>query len=215
MHELANKYKYIIFDFDGTIDDTSPGIYATLIKVAKHYGVDCAHADLSKYIGPPLDFIYEDLVGAQNRDEAVKLHYKIFAEDDAAKNSVLYDGIADTLAALKKHGYVLAIASSKYEPHAVESLAYFGLSEYFDYVYGQTERRGYKIEVLRQLIDDHGWDRARCVMIGDTFYDAEGAKANGVDYLAVTYGFGHFDELLRGNPVGVADSPKQIAELLL
>ena len=52
-------------------------------------------------------------------------------------------------------------------------------------------------------------------MIGDTFYDAEGAAANGVDFLAVTYGFGTNKELVDGNPVAMADSPKQIAELLL
>ena len=52
-------------------------------------------------------------------------------------------------------------------------------------------------------------------MIGDTFYDAEGAAANKVDFLAVSYGFGHMDELLKGNPVAIADSPKQIADLLL
>ena len=49
----------------------------------------------------------------------------------------------------------------------------------------------------------------------DTFYDAEGAAANKVDFLAVSYGFGHMDELLKDNPVAIADSPKQIADLLL
>ena len=78
-----------------------------------------------------------------------------------------------------------------------------------------AERRGYKIEVLRQLIADHNWDKTECLMIGDTFYDAEGAAANGVDFLAVTYGFGTNKELVDGNPVAMADSPKQIAELLL
>lgn len=215
MHELTNKYRCIIFDFDGTINDTSPGIYATFRKVLSHFGVDYSDVDLSRHIGPPLEYTYEHLVGKQNMDEAIKLHYKVFADDNAAQNSHLYDGIKQTIAALKNHGYVIAIASSKYEPHAVESLAYFGLSQYFDYVYGQTERRGYKIEVLRQLIDDHNWDRSKCLMIGDTFYDAEGAAANKVDFLAVSYGFGHMNELLKGNPVAIADSPKQIADLLL
>ena len=116
MHELANKYKYIIFDFDGTINDTSPGIYATFKKVLSHFGVDYSDVDLSRHIGPPLEYTYEHLVGKQNMDEAIKLHYKVFADDNAAQNSHLYDGIKQTIAALKNHGYVIAIASSKYEP---------------------------------------------------------------------------------------------------
>lgn len=215
MHKLKDKYKYIIFDFDGTLNNSSPGIFATFKKVLDHFGVDYSHIDFAKHIGPPLEYSYEHFVGKDRMNDAIQWHYKVYAEDHAAQNSFLYDGIPETLRQLKAHGYTLAVASSKYEPHAVQSLEYFGILKYFDYVYGQTERRGYKIEVLRQLIADHDWDKNKCLMIGDTFYDAEGAAANEVDFLAVTYGFGTNKELVDGNPVAMADSPKQIAELLL
>ena len=214
--QLNKKYKYIIFDFDGTINNTSPGIYATFTAVLTHFGVDASKVDLSRHIGPPLNDSYTHLVGSERCEEAILLHKQVYAENNALYNSFLYDGIVDVLEKLYQSGkYTLAIASSKYEPHAVESLAYHKIGKYFSCVYGQTESRGFKEEVLRQLIDDNGWDRAECLMIGDTLHDVEGAHANGIDVVAVTYGFGKPDELKAANPIAICDSPSDILKLLL
>ena len=216
MKKLTKQYKYIIFDFDGTINNTSPGIYATFTNVLAHFGVDASTVDLSRHIGPPLNDSYTHLVGAERCDEAIELHKKVFAESNAAENSFLYDGIVDVLDKLRQSGkYTLAIASSKYEPHAITSLKYHKIGHFFDYVYGQTEQRGFKAEVLRQLIDDNGWDRSICLMIGDTLHDVEGAHANGIDVVAVTYGFGKKDELEQAHPIALCDSPNDLKKLLL
>lgn len=216
MEKLIKNYKYIIFDFDGTINNTSPGIYATFTKVLTHFGVDASAVDLSRHIGPPLNDSYTHLVGTEHCAEAIELHKKVFAEDNAAENSFLYDGIVEVLSKLRDSGkYVLAIASSKYEPHAITSLKYHKIQQYFDYVYGQTEQRGFKAEVLRQLIDDNGWDRSKCLMIGDTLHDVEGAHANGIDVVAVTYGFGKRTELQQAKPIAMCNKPSEILDLLL
>lgn len=215
MHELRDKYKYIIFDFDGTVNNTMPGISATFKTVLDHFGVDYSDVDFRRHIGPPLEFSYEELVGKERMQQAIEMHCKVFDETDAVSNSCLYDGIVDVLDKLKKHGYILAIASSKYEPHALRSVEILGIARYFDYVYAQNERRGYKSEVLRQLIDDNNWQRKDCLMIGDTAHDMNGARDNGIDFLAVTYGFGDKAELLGGNPIAVADSTADIAKCLL
>ena len=214
--KLKKNYKYIIFDFDGTINNTAGGIYDTFTKVLAHFGVDASGIDLSVHIGPPLSDSYTHLLGSERCDEAIALHKKVFAENNALRNSVLYDGIVEVLEQLTQSGkYTLAIASSKYEPHAVESLIYHHIDKYFACVYGQTERRGFKEEVLRQLIDDNGWNRADCLMIGDTLHDMEGAHANGIDVVAVTYGFGKLDELVAANPIAICDCPEEIIKLLL
>lgn len=210
------NYKYVIFDFDGTLNNTSPGIYATFTAVLAHFGVDASNIDLSRHIGPPLTDSYTHLLGEKRCAEAIELHKKIFEQTNAAANSFLYDGIVDVLTALKNSGkYVLAIASSKYEPHAVQSLKYFGLTEFFQCVYGQTERRGFKKDVLEQLVDDNGWDKSKCLMIGDTLHDIQGAHECGIDAVAVTYGFGKESELIAAHPVAIVRSPKEITELLI
>ena len=216
MSKLTKQYKYVIFDFDGTINNTSPGIYATFTKVLDHFGVDTNTVDLSRHIGPPLDDSYTHLVGEERCNEAIELHKKVYADINAIENSFLYDGIVDVLSKLRQSGkYVMAIASSKYEPHAITSLQYHKIGEFFDFVYGQNEKRGFKAEVLRQLIEDNGWDRSKCLMIGDTLHDVEGARANGIDVVAVTYGFGKKDELVQAHPLALLDSPSDIIKLLL
>ena len=214
--KLKKNYKYIIFDFDGTINNTAPGIYDTFTAVLAKFGVDASKIDLSRHIGPPLSDSYTHLVGSERCDEAIMLHKQVYNENRALYNSFLYDGIVDVLEQLSKCGkYTLAIASSKFEPHAVESLNYHKISKYFSHVYGQTDRRGFKEEVLRQLIDDNGWDRAECIMIGDTLHDVDGAHANGIDVVAVTYGFGKREELTKAKPIALCDSPAEILSLLL
>ena len=214
--KLEKDYKYIIFDFDGPINNTSPGIYATFTAVLTHFGIDASKIDLSRHIGPPLSDSYTHLVGAERCDEAIKLHKRVYAENRALYNSFLYDGIVDVLEQLYNCGkYTLAIASSKYEPHAYESLAYHKISKYFSFVYGQTDKRGFKEEVLRQLIDDNGFERDKCLMIGDTLHDVEGAHVNGIDVVAVTYGFGKPDELKAAKPIAICNNPKEILSLLL
>lgn len=214
--KLTKNYKYIIFDFDGTVNDTSAGIYATFSKVLEHFGVDASKVDLSRHIGPPLEDSYTRLLGKERCLQAIELHKQVFDSTNAADNSRLYDGITDVLGELKKSGkFVLAIASSKYEPHVLYSLRCKGLEGYFDCVYGQTERRGFKKDVIRQLIEDNGWDKNLCLMIGDTLHDVEGAKECGIDAVAVTYGFGRPDELATCHPIATVHSPKEIAELLI
>ena len=209
------KYKYLIFDFDGTINDTSEGIFFTFRRVLELMGVECENVDFTRHIGPPLEYSYGLLVGEARRDEGIELHRKVFAESNAKDKSRLYDGIVQTLLALKRGGYKLAVASSKYEPHVLESIQTLGLADIFDVVYGQNEKRGYKSEVLRQLVEDNGWKKSQCLMIGDTPYDVDGAHENGIDAMAVTYGFGKIDELANSHAELTAHSPQEIAQILL
>lgn len=208
------KYKYLIFDFDGTVNDTSEGIYFTFKRVLDIMGVGYENVDFARHIGPPLEFSYTELVGAARRDEGIALHRKVYKECNALARSRLYDGIRQTLLDLKNAGYILAVASSKFEPHAVESIAMHGLADIFGIVYGQNEKRGYKSEVLRQLIEENGFEKSKCLMIGDTPYDINGAHDNGIDAMAVTYGFGKIEELQNSKPELVAHFPQEIAELL-
>lgn len=216
MNKLNKNYKYLIFDFDGTINDTSEGIYATFTAVLKHFGIDAADVDLTPHIGPPLKYSYTCLVGEEHCDEAIALHAKAFAELNAVAMSKPYEGAIELLSKLKKSGkYVLSLASCKYQPHLDASLKVFGLDKYFDHAYAQTDARQFKAEVINALITDFGYDRKQCLMIGDTLNDIDGAVANGIDVVAVAYGFGKREELERTNAVAICDSVDELAELLI
>lgn len=216
MEKLSKKYKYLIFDFDGTINDTSQGIYATFTRVLAQFGIDASGMDLREHIGPPLKYSYTKLVGEQNCDKAITLHAKAFAELNAVAMSKPYDGVIELLDKLQKSGnYVLSLASCKYQPHLDASLRMFGLDKYFDHAYAQTEARQFKAEVINALIEDFGYDRRECLMIGDTLNDIDGAVANGIEVVAVTYGFGSRAELEGSSAIAIADSPEQVLKLLI
>ncbi len=206
----AKEYKYLIFDFDGTINDTSQGIYATFKAVLDSFEVDYSHVDFFEHIGPPLDFSYNKLVGSQLCREAIKRHYRFYKELHADRLCRIYDGIDFVIESLHEAGYVIALASSKYEPHLVSLLQNLKLDQFFTCIYGQTEKRGYKVEILRQLIEDNRWEKEQCIMIGDTLYDVEGAHGNGIDVLAVAYGFGKKEDLIAAHPVAVVDTPQDV-----
>lgn len=215
MTKLYKNYKHIIFDFDGTVNDTSEGIYATFTAVLKHFGIDAANLDLSEHIGPPLKYSYTKLVGEKFCDEAIALHGKYFAELNAVALSKPYDGAIEMLQKVKSCGkYTVSVASCKFEPHLIASLKTFGIDKYFDYVYAQNETRQFKSDVLKALIDENGMDREECLMIGDTLNDVDGAAENGIDVLAVTYGFGKREELARSKAIALADSPQEVCKLL-
>ena len=216
MKKLSKNYKYIIFDFDGTINDTSPGIYATFTAVLNHFGVDTANRDLSEHIGPPLKSSYTKLLGDALCDEAIALHRKTFVEIKAVEQSFLYDGVTEVLDKLYNDGrYKLAVASCKYQPHLLQALEYFNLTKYFSSVYAQIPTRLFKADVLRELLADNGWNASECLMIGDTMHDVDGAVANGIDVVAVTYGFGCREELEHSNAVALLDNPRAILDLLI
>ncbi len=208
------KYKYIIFDFDGTINNTEEGITNSFKATLDLYGIEHTNIDFRRHIGPPLEFSFRELVGDDRWEQAVTEYRKIFSQSGAVDQCHVYDGIIEVLDTLHQRGYILSIATSKYQPYALQSLAKLGIMDKFDVVYGQTERRGYKNEILAQLIGDHDWDKSQCLMVGDTHYDVEGAHANNIDVLAVTYGFETREQLLECEPTYIVDSTTAILELL-
>lgn len=216
MNGLTKNYKHIIFDFDGTINDTSPGIFATFTRVLEDFGIDASKMDLSPHIGPPLKSSYSMLVGNARCNEAIALHRKIYAEINAVEKSFLYDGITDVLEKLYSSGkYDLAVASCKFQPHLLKALSFFRLEKYFSCVYAQTETRMFKADIIAELISDKNWSKADCLMIGDTMHDVDGAHQNGIDVAAVTYGFEKREKLERADVVALLDSPKKILDLML
>lgn len=216
MIKLDKQYKNLIFDFDGTINDTSAGIYATFTAVLSYFGIDARGTDLREHIGPPLNYSYTKLVGADKCDEAIELHRQKFAELNAVAMSKPYDGVIEMLDRLKaSNKYVMAVASCKYQPHLVSSLKMFGLDKYFTYVYAQTETRQFKHEVINALIEENGLERAECLMIGDTLNDVEGALCNNIDVVAVTYGFGTKEELRTAKTVALCETVAEVEEVLM
>lgn len=193
----------VLFDLDGTIINSEEGITKCVQYALKAYGVD--EPDLKKllcFIGPPLDPVFRERYGMTEEQawEAVQKYRERF-DVKGIFECCLYDGVAEVIRSLKKKGYVLALASSKPELACKRILEHFELLPYFDEVVGATLDGSIstKEEVLEELghrMEHMQITKEEMCLIGDTKYDAAGAKAFGIRCIGVDYGFGKREDIL-------------------
>ncbi len=213
------RYKYVLFDLDGTIAASADGIRHSLERMLETLGREKPDlSDYTVYIGPPL---YDTLRGlCALPEELVEEGYNLyrhFYEKEGSSMNKPYEGIEAVLKALKNNGLKLAVCSSKLEPTAVEVIRFLGLSEYFDAVCGSNRdgSRKDKRDLIPYAIEMLGGSKAESVMLGDTFYDAKGAEETGVDFIACSYGYGSDEAMREYHPTLWAKAPGELIELIL
>ncbi len=203
--------RYILFDLDGTITDSSEGITKSVQHALKKLGIEeNDQAMLRRFIGPPLDESFEKFYGF-DKEKVLKAvdYYRERYSDKGIYENVLFDGIADMLEGLKSDGYIVALATCKPEIYVPRILKHFNIDGYFDVAVGSEleggERR-HKNQVINEVFvrlseagltgdDDITMAKSKAIMIGDRKDDILGAKASGIDSMGVRYGFAEEQEL--------------------
>jgi phosphoglycolate phosphatase len=206
----------VVFDLDGTLTDSKPGIVRCLQSALQHAGVSWT-GSLDWFIGPPVEHSMARLMpqaDAAARDALVRDYRGCYDREGWAENAV-YQGIVEVLAELQRLGIRMFVCTSKRDLFAGRILADFGLARYFEEIYADRGDRPHsKVELLGELIREQGVDPASAVMIGDRRYDIEAAHANGMKAIAVTYGYGSVEELKSCAPDAIIDSPAEILRIL-
>ena len=203
--------KNIIFDLDGTISKSAPGIlnafeYA-LEKMGKTYSMD----DLYKYIGPPLRESFVKELGEDLADQGVDF-YREYYFNKGLFETEIYDGIKDLLDNLNSKGYKIFLATSKGEESSKKILEYFGILDYFSYVSGSENNKNTKKKVIDHLLKENNIKASESIMIGDRSYDIEAASNLEVKTIAVTYGYGSKEEFEKAS--FIADTPYEIINII-
>ena len=215
-----NKIKAVLFDLDGTIIDSSEGITKSFQYALKQYGIECEDLeDLKRIIGPPLFMSFENLYGFSHEKaiEAVEVfreRYNVIGLFECS----LYKGVRECLKELKNRGYLIAIASSKPEITCKRILEYHGVIDLFDEISGATMDG--KIETKEEVLNELflRWpdvDRSSMVLIGDTIFDIKGANKVGLKSVAVTFGFGNVDEMVKEGANAVCDDMLLLPDMLM
>lgn len=188
-----SRYKYILFDLDGTLDDPFEGITKSVEYAMKKFGVECDRNELKCFIGPPLTDSFIS-VFSLNEDEA-KLaveYYREYYRPIGIFEVTIYEGIKELLQELKAAGYKLVLATSKPKIFADMILEKFGLAEYFEATFG-SELDGTRVkkdEVIEYAFSSYKMDKSLAIMVGDRRHDIEGAHKNGIPCVGVTFGYG-------------------------
>ena len=212
---LLENFSHVLFDFDGTIMDTSEGIYNAFDYVCDHYGMERKGKDFySRLIGPPLldSFRTAFKFSPGQCEDALKVYREYYTPKGLYEVKV-YDGIPLLLENLKRAGKILAVASSKPECFVNELLERFGLSGYFDFAGGSDleETRVKKCDVIEYVLGNLGVkDKAVCVMAGDRKFDVQGALEAGISCIGVLWGFGSREELSAAGALFTVSTPQEL-----
>lgn len=217
------KYKFVLFDLDGTVSESAGGIRMSLEHAIKSLGKPSPDLnDYTLYIGPPLIDTFRNLCHFSEEDSrnGVEL-YRDFYDEKGKYVNKLYDGIREVLVKLRENGAKIAVCSSKYEKFAEEIVEILGVSDCFDAVCGSTldgSRKDkkdlipYAVKVLGGNFEE---DRQSVIMLGDTYFDARGAKQCGVDFIGVEYGYGSVETMRQEGAEVFAKTPLDLIGLLI
>ena len=211
-------WKTILFDLDGTLTDSAPGITNSVSRALAHFGIREEPGNLLKFIGPPLNESLPEFYGftPEQTAEAVAVFREYFVEKGWLENAP-YPGIGGLLQKLKAAGLRLMVATSKPEVQAVRVLDHFGLSGYFDRIFGApagNEDGARKSTVIRRALSYAG-DASSAVMVGDRWHDVVGAHETGLPCIGVLYGYGGREELENADAEFIAEDMAALERLLL
>jgi phosphoglycolate phosphatase len=209
--------RLVLFDLDGTLVDSTPGIWASVRVAAAELGLPEPTAEqLQQMVGPPLQDGFALVLGVPEDDvpravAAYRAHYSAGALLDVT----VYDGIPELLATLTADGATLAITTSKPEPFAVRVLDHTGLRRFFTTVHGATLDGAvrHKDQVVAAALAAHP-DGERPVLIGDRAHDVLGAAAHGLPCIGAGWGPAPPGELAGAGAAVVVPTPGDVPAAL-
>ena len=235
------EYRYIFFDLDGTLTQSEFGIVDSVIYALKKSGIEPEdREELKKFIGPALFESFQKYYDLSDEDaDRAVAYYREFYEVEGIYRAPLYDGVEKMLQDLRAKGKALYVVTTKPQEMAEIVLRHNGIDGYFQAVIGpgRSERHTDKASLIRRALrsiqasgeelvqdpetaaSDESGKGANSVadhslMVGDRYYDIEGAVQTGVDSMGVLYGYGSRQELCRAGATYIVDTPAQAAELI-
>lgn len=198
--------KHLLIDLDGTLTDPKVGITTSARYGLAKIGHPLPESEnIDWIIGPPLKASLAKILQVEPNDvlaeQALMGYRERFAVTGLYENKV-YPTVAETLQTLKLQGYQLFLATAKPTIYARQILEHFELEQYFTGIYG-SELNGdqtHKDELIAYILEQEQLQASQCLMVGDREYDVLGARHNGIEAVAVEYGYGTMQELDHAAP---------------
>lgn len=209
--------EYVLFDLDGTLTDSAPGILNSIEYAINKMGFEKeSRENLSRFLGPPLTEAFSEYFNL-NLEDAYKMVecYREYYRDKGIFENNLYDGIKDLLNNISSKK--IGLATSKPEHFAIQILKHFDLFKYFDVVCGSPvkETKCSKGDIIKRALEElNADDKSKVVMVGDRKYDATGSKEAGIKSVGVLYGYGDKKELEDAKFDYICETVKDLKDIL-
>lgn len=209
-------YDAVLFDLDGTLVHTAPGILASFRHTFRQFGLAPGDERLWRFVGPPLRDSFAELLAPEEVEKAVdvyRAYYAVHGQEDCR----VFAGVPHMLARLRAAGYRLCVATSKARPVAERVLRGYGLLDAFDYLGGASLDASLdtKEAVIRHVLAQPCVRGRRAVMVGDRDNDLQGAAACGLDAVGASYGYAAAGELEAFAPLYLAPDVSALETWLL
>jgi phosphoglycolate phosphatase len=218
-HNMGSPYRNVIFDLNGTLIDSRPGILAGIRHALAQLGHELPNkCSLDWAIGPPLEEVMARLLEpfGDNRICQAVSHYHDHYGGVGLFFARPYVGISRLLGGMRNAGQSLFVGTRKLAPLATTVLEHFSLAEHFAGIYGAEAdgRFSSKTDLIGQILRERRLDPKATVVVGDREHDVISARANGVNVICVTYGYGTVAELHAAGAEVLCDTPSRLRELV-
>jgi len=189
--------KLIIFDLDGTVNDSSPGIMYCFQRTGEAYGItDIAPEMLRSGLCGPFEDNISRILGLKPEQvsQAISIYVEHYTEKGASMCE-MFPGVRETILDLKGKGYLIGLATMMVNEYARETLRRYGILDLFDTVHGTNFTTPYaKEDLIDFCLMDLDIQPEEAVLVGDGIDDHRAAMVSGTGFIAAKYGYGIKDE---------------------
>lgn len=203
----------VIFDFDGTLADTSKGVLDSVEYALEKVGAPSFDRRVLRgFIGPSLYESFQAITGLSPEDAVRAIDfYRSYYQPKGIYECHLYPGMKELLKELSDKGIPLAVASSKPQVSLDVVVKYLGIEDFFDKIVGAelSVKSSDKLTLVKRAALE-----SNNVMTGDAVFDIRAARQAGFTSVAVTYGFNDRETLLKEKPDFIADNISDLKEIL-
>jgi len=215
---MAKQFDLIVWDWDGTLADSTGMITRAIVKAAEQAGLapltpEQASSIIGLGLRESIQSLYPDITDEQARALATNYNLNYFAGESEI---LLFNGAAETIKTLNRRGHKLAVATGKSRRGLNLALEHTQLRQFFhatrtvDECFSKPHP-----QMLDELMDDLVALPERTLMIGDTSYDLQMARNAGVPAIGVTFGAQSADVWQEFAPIQQFDDFASLSQWLL
>lgn len=210
---LTDARPVLLFDVDGTLIDSAPGIVGSLQAAMIELGLQPAsHEQLRSDLGPPPGVMLAGVGVPEKLINDAVIAYRSHYQQVGMDHAEVFDGVPDALTALRAD-YRMATATMKMIETATEFLTRHALDDRFEVIGGARNGIFDKSAIIAETRVALGSPAVEnMIMIGDRHSDISGGRLNGMRTIAVSWGYGSRAELEAAEPDVLIDRPDQLVE---
>ena len=208
-----------MWDLDGCLLDSRPGIKAAMCRTFEKFGVAYEESELDSTIGVSWAELFpaKFKMPANIVDEAVSFCRATYMDGGGMRNTKKFRGMVSLLADIRRKQIPQCVVTAKPQKQAHIILKTHNLVEYFEEIHGAELTKGQtKAEMIRDILLGQAVENPRdAVMVDDRASGILAAKEAGVVSVGIMHGYAEDGELEAARPDHLAKDATDLRDIIL